>query len=78
MFSSTISLSNQFICFTNLIFCNNYVRFALLDLQCNINYLCFTSIFKFFNITCSLHLANLTFGNNYVCFALLDSQFNIN
>jgi len=36
--------------FTNLIFENNFVRCASLDLQVNVNFLRFASIFKFFNI----------------------------
>jgi hypothetical protein len=41
-----------------LIFCNNYVRFASLDLQFNINYLRFASIFKFFNTNMFASLRN--------------------
>ncbi len=38
-------IRNQFASLANMIFCNNYVRFASLDLHFNINYLRFASIF---------------------------------
>ncbi len=44
--------------FANLIFGNNYVRFASLDSQVNVNFLRFASIYKFLNINMFASLRN--------------------
>jgi hypothetical protein len=63
--------------FANLVFGNNYVRFASLDSQVNVNFLRFASIFKFLTINMFASLQNNFFTIQHVRFASLDSQFEL-
>jgi len=62
--------------FANLIFGNNYVRFASLDSQFNIKLLRFASIYKFFNINKFSSLRN-KFSNYRTCSLRFDIEENL-
>ncbi len=86
--------STNLLRFANLIFGNNYVRFASLrfaslrfgfaslDSQVNVNFLCFALIIKFLNIwnmfTLLRNKFSNEFSNEHFCFTSIFKFFNLN